>query len=265
MIDPFVGGILTQALNPWIKKMTDPQASQMMNYQKRAMAAKQSYIPYYNQMMNTGKSQQNMYLPQANKMASMGIESALKPLSDTDLFKGTGAANAAIQRQGDTVRSNMATGSASRGLYGPSGYGLGVGVNPNAAIDSQIAGNLAQFSSNWETTKGDRFNAAADRAMGLAQAGTNMANTGAQGAVGLWGQFGQDAQNIGAQELEARRLADERASGLMGMLSSYWTGMEQRQQAASNLRQQQDQTNRVLSIMAANAIKDKEIYGPKQG
>jgi hypothetical protein len=77
MIDPFVGGLVTQALNPWIKKMTDPQASQMMNYQKRAMAAKQSYIPYYNQMMNTGKSQQNMYLPQANKMASMGIELSL--------------------------------------------------------------------------------------------------------------------------------------------------------------------------------------------
>jgi hypothetical protein len=264
MIDPIIGGLAMQALNPWIKKMTDPQASQMMNYQKRAMAAKQSYIPYYNQMMNTGKSQQNMYLPQANKMASMGIESAMKPLSETDVFKGTGAANAIIQRQGDTVRSNMATGSASRGLYGPSGYGLGVGVNPNAAIDAQIAGNIGQFSNNWESTKGDRFNAAADRAMGLSQAGTNMANQGAQGAVGLWGQFGQDAQNIGAQELQARQLADQQASGMMGMLSGYWTGMEQRQQAANNLRQSQDQTNRIMSMLAANAIKGKDIYGPTQ-
>jgi len=249
MIDPFVGGILTQALNPWIKKMTDPQASQMMNYQKRAMAAKQSYIPYYNQMMNTGKAQQNTYLPQANKMASMGIESAIKPLSETDLFKGTAAANSVLRRQGDQVNSNIATGSAARGLYGPTGYGLGVGVNPNAATESAIANNLAQFSSNWEMGRGDRLNAAADRAMGLARAGTDMADRGAAGAVGLWGQFGQDAQNIGAQELEARKLADERASGMMGMLTGYWNNMQQQQQAAANLRAQKAQTDRILSMM----------------
>jgi hypothetical protein len=219
-MDPITAGLITNVVGSAFKPKA--QYNPMMQHQMAAMNAKKSYIPYFNDLIKQGSGLQQSYLPKAQKMADMSIEAANKPLSDTDLFKGVGAASAVLQRQGDAVNSNVANVGSQRGLYNPMGGVLGTGLDPNAATNSAIAGNLANFAGQYEMSRPERLANAYNIANGMANQGTGMMQGGISGAQNTWSDFGQTAGQIGAQQLQAQQAAQAQHAQLMNLLGTYW-------------------------------------------
>jgi hypothetical protein len=239
-MDPITAGLITNVVGSAFKPKA--QYNPMMQHQMAAMNAKKSYIPYFNNLIKQGSGLQQSYLPKAQKMADMSIEAANKPLSDTDMFKGVGAASAVLQRQGDAVNSNVANVGSQRGLYNPMGGVLGSGLDPNAATNSAIAGNLANFAGQYEMSKPDRLNNAYNIANGMASQGTGMMQGGISGAQNAWGDFGREAGQIGAQQLQAQQAAQAQHAQLMNLLGTYW-GNQYSNQQFNKQAQLQRETN----------------------
>jgi hypothetical protein len=239
-MDPITAGLLTNIIGSAFKPKA--QYNPMMQHQMAAMNAKKSYIPYFNNLIKQGSGLQQSYLPKAQKMADMSIEAANKPLSDTDMFKGVGAASAVLQRQGDAVNSNVANVGSQRGLYNPMGGVLGSGLDPNAATNSAVAGNLANFAGQYEMSKPERLSNAYNIANGMANQGTGMMQGGINGAQNAWGDFGQEAGQIGAQQLQAQQAAQAQHAQLMNLLGTYW-GNQYSNQQFNKQAQLQRETN----------------------
>jgi hypothetical protein len=125
-MDPITAGLITNVIGSAFKPKA--QYNPMMQHQMAAMNAKKSYIPYFNDLIKQGSGLQKSYLPKAQKMADMSMENAVKPLSDTDLFKGIGPMAAVLQRQGDAVTSNAAN-VASQRASGMANQGTGMMQN----------------------------------------------------------------------------------------------------------------------------------------
>lgn len=232
-MDPITAGLITNVVGSAFKPKA--QYNPMQQQQIAAMNAKKSYIPYFNDLIKQGSGLQQTYMPKAQKMADMSIENANKPLSDTDLFKGIGPMASVLQRQGDAVTSNAANVSSQRGLWNPAGGFLGNGLDPNAATNSAIAATGANFANQYELGKQDRLNNAYGIASGMAGQGSNMMQGGIQGAQNSWGDFGNQAGAIGAQQLQAQQMADAQHAQLMNMLGGFWGNQLSNQQFNKNL------------------------------
>lgn len=236
-MDPITGALLTQTAGQLMGGLFKPKNNPYMDRMKMAADRKASYIPYFNELVNKGQSQQNMFLPQAQKMANMSIEQANKPLSETDVFRGVTPVTSMLQRQGDQVNSNVANAASQRGLYGPNGTGMGTGINPNGAMDASIAGTMGQFANDWYNNQGNRLNNATQLASGMAGQGTGMMTQGIGGAQNTWGSYGQDMQSLGEQQMNAENLAAQQHAQFMNMLQGYWGQMDQNRQINKALKQ----------------------------
>lgn len=234
-MDPITGALLTQAggqlLSGLFKPKTNPYADRM----KMAADKKASYIPYFNDLVNNGQKQQNMFLPQAQKMANMSIEQANKPLSETDVFRGISPVTSMLQRQGDQVNANVANSASQRGLYGPNGAGVGTGINPNGAMDASIAGTMGQFANDYYNNQGNRLSNATQLANSMAGQGTGMMTQGIGGAQNTYGSYGQDMQSLGEQQMNAENIAQQQHGQFMNMLQGYWGQQNQNIQIAKHI------------------------------
>lgn len=242
-MDPITGALLTQAGGQLLGGLFKPKNNPYMDRMKMAADRKASYIPYFNDLVNKGQKQQNMFLPQAQKMANMGIEQATKPLTETDVFRGVSPVTSMLQRQGDQVNANIANSASQRGLYGPNGAGVGTGYNPNAAMDASIAGTMGQFANDWYNNQGNRLNNAAQLASGMANQGTGMMTQGIGGAQGTWDSYGRDMQSLGEQQMNAENLAQQQHGQFMNLLQGYWGQQNQNSQIAKQINAWQQWMN----------------------
>jgi hypothetical protein len=261
-MDPITAGLITNVVGSAFKPKA--QYNPMMQHQMAAMNAKKSYIPYFNDLIKQGSGLQKSYMPKAQKMADMSIENAVKPLSDTDLFKGIGPMAAVLQRQGDAVTSNAANIGSQRGLYNPMGGWLGSGMDPNAGTNAAIAAAGAQFANQYELGKQDRLNNAFGIANNMAGQGTNMMQGGINGAQGAWSDFGQEAGNIGAQQLQAQQAANAQHAQLMNMLGTYWGNQYANNQFNKQLGLQRE-ANAIAKAAAGNSSTPASNGGVKVG
>ena len=237
MIDPMTGSLIMQGVGQLAGGLFKPRRSKTLGMQESYARSKMGYIPYFDNMMKQGQAQQNQFMPMAQKSAAMGIEAAYKPLTQTDVFKGTGAANAILQNQGDAQMSAAQMRGSQSGLYGPAQAGLMQGTQNS--INAAQAGNIAQFGANYEANAPQRYAAATGMANQMAGAGTNMMQGGIQGATNLYSQGMQDQANIGSQY----QAADDAARAEHAQFTSFLTGLPFQMENANNMRALAKKTN----------------------
>lgn len=237
MIDPMTGSLIMQGVGQLAGGLFKPRRSKTLPMQESYARSKMGYIPYFDNMMKQGQQQQNMFMPVAQKSAMMGIEAANKPLTQTDIFKGTGAANAILQNQGDAQMAAAGMAANNAGLYGPARAGMLQSTSNN--INAAQAGNIANFAANYEAQAPQRMFNASQVAGGMAGAGTNMMTGGIQGATNLYSQGMQDQANIGAQY----QAADDAARAEHAQFTSFLTGLPFQMENARNMRALANKTN----------------------
>jgi hypothetical protein len=230
MIDPVTGSLIMQGVGQLAGGLFRPRRSKTLPMQEAYARSKMGYIPYFDNMMKQGQQQQNTFMPVAQKSAMMGIEAANKPLTQTDVFKGTGAANAILQNQGDAAAESAGLSATRSGLSGPAA--MAMRQAPVNSLNAAQAGNIANFAANYEAQAPQRLFNASQVASGMAGAGTNMMTGGIQGATNLYSQGMQDQANIGAQY----QAADDAARAEHAQFTSFLTGLPFQMENARNTR-----------------------------
>lgn len=237
MIDPMTGSLIMQGVGQLAGGLFKPRRSKTLPMQEAYARSKMGYIPYFDNMMKQGQQQQNMFMPVAQKSAMMGIEAANKPLTQTDVFKGTGATNAILQNQGDAQMAAAGMNAARSGLYGPARTSMLQGTANN--INAAQAANIANFGANYEANAPQRMFNASQVAGGMAGAGTNMMTGGISGATNMYSQGMQDQANIGAQY----QAADDAARAEHAQFTQFLTGLPFQMESARNMRALANKTN----------------------
>ena len=171
-MDPATLGLIanvgSQFLGGLVKKRRNPFEAE----QYAALNKSRSRDRYYDSMLKRGEDMANRYAPTMQKMTDMSIEAANKPLTATDIFRGTGAASSILQQQGDAASAAATRAANARGLGG--GIEAGMSGAAQRSVDNAIAGNIGQFASNYELQQPARFAAAQQAAGGMYGQGLNL-------------------------------------------------------------------------------------------
>jgi hypothetical protein len=244
-MDPATLGLIanvgSQFLGGLVKKRRNPFESE----QYAALNKSRARDKYFDSMLKRGESMAARYEPTMQKMADMSIESATKPLTNTDIFKGVGPAASLLQQQGDAARASATQAATSRGLGG--GVAAGMGQSANNAINSAIASNIGNFASNYELSAPQRLAQAQGIASGMYGQGMGLQ----QGAMA-----GSDANMdrrmaIGNQINQFNQAAEDEANamtaGLGSAVGSYFGNQAAQRNMSKQLASQEKMNNDYLA------------------
>lgn len=213
-MDPATLGLIanvgSQFLGGLVKKRRNPFEAE----QYAALNKSRSRDKYYDSMLKRGEDMANRYAPTMQKMADMSIEAANKPLTATDIFKGTGAASSILQQQGDAAAASATRAANARGLGG--GIEAGMSGAARRSVDNAIAGNIGQFASNYELQQPGRLAAAQQVAGGMYGQGMNQQ----QAAMGGQDQNYANRMNIMNQMNAFNQQAEDEQTALTSALGA---------------------------------------------
>lgn len=240
---PLADMAVSYALNNLIKPNNNPYLAE----QKAAYNAKRRQMNYYQSMLDKQDARNKKYQPVYDKMTDMAIEGANKPLTSTDIFKGTGAANEILNNNAQAASAAGAEMASKAGLQGGARVGLQNSINNSnrAAINK----NISDFSSNYELQAPQRMAAAAGMAGQQYQDSQNqlMGLLGGmqQGYNELGGMAGELGSSYNAQL--AARQGDQAA--LMQMLGGMRADQQQRRMFDAQMKQSQAQSDAQIAAM----------------
>lgn len=207
-MDPATLGLIanvgSQFLGGLVKKRRNPFEAE----QYAALNRSRSRDRYYDSMLKRGEDMANRYAPTMQKMTDMSIEAATKPLTATDIFRGTGAASSILQQQGDAASAAATRAANARGLGG--GIEAGMSGAAQRSVDNAIAGNIGQFASNYELQQPGRLAAAQQLAGGMYGQGLNLQ----QSAMGGQDQNFANRMNIMNQMNAFNQQAEDEQTAL---------------------------------------------------
>lgn len=207
-MDPATLGLIanvgSQFLGGLVKKRRNPFEAE----QYAALNKSRSRDKYYDSMLKRGEDMANRYAPTMQKMTDMSIEAANKPLTATDIFRGTGAASSILQQQGDAASAAATRAANARGLGG--GIEAGMSGAAQRSVDNAIAGNIGQFASNYELQQPARFAATQQAASGMYGQGLNLQ----QSAMGGQDQNFANRMNIMNQMNAFNQQAEDEQTAL---------------------------------------------------
>lgn len=213
-MDPATLGLIanvgSQFLGGLVKKRRNPFEAE----QYAALNKSRARDKYYDSMLKRGEDMANRYAPTMQKMADMSIEAANKPLTATDIFKGTGAASSILQQQGDAAAASATRAANARGLGG--GIEAGMSGAARRSVDNAIAGNIGQFASNYELQQPGRLAAAQQVAGGMYGQGMNQQ----QAAMGGQDQNYANRMNIMNQMNAFNQQAEDEQTALTSALGA---------------------------------------------
>jgi hypothetical protein len=240
---PLADMAVSYALNNLIKPNNNPYLEQ----QKSAYNAKRRQMNYYQSMLDKQDARSKKYQPVYDKMTDMAIEGANKPLTSTDIFKGTGAANEILNNNAEQASAAGADMASKAGLYG--GQRVGLQNSINNANRSAINKNISDFSSAYELQAPQRMAAAA----GMAGDQYNNAQNSLMGLLGGMqqgynelGSMAGDLGNAYSGQLQARQ-GDQAA--LMQMLGGMRADQAQRKMFDAQLKSQEAMSQAQIKAM----------------
>lgn len=256
----FGGPMADMAVSYVLNNLIKPNNNPYLEQQKSAYNAKRRQMNYYQSMLDKQDARAKKYQPVYDKMTDMAIEGANKPLTSTDIFKGTGAANEILNTNAQQASAAGADLASKGGLYGGARVGLQNSINN--ANRTAINKNISDFSSAYELQAPARMAAAAG------MAGQQYQDSQSQ-LMGLLGGMQQGYNELGAMagdlgntyntQLGARQ-GDQAA--LMQMLGGMRADQAQRRQFDAQMKMSQAEADARIKAMQTYGAGYGQSYNP---
>lgn len=219
-MDPMTMGLVSQVGGQFLQGLFKPKYNPYMQMQQEALNAQRRMQPYHQKMMQNSIDQYERYKPIHDKMTNMSIESAMKPLTSTDMFKGVGPLAGILQQQGDAASTAATNTANASGLYG--GARAGLQQSATNANNAAITKSLSDFAGNYEANAPQRMAMAAGAAGNQVQAGQAGADSSANNLMNLYGSMQQGMGNLANQWQSAQDASAAGHAGLMQAIGGYF-------------------------------------------